>query len=356
MRRRFDSLAELPLEQLRDARWDDQPAVIADAAAEFGSGVMPLARSPLPSLPPDSMRDDWDRDTDVSRCLELRGPSVPPVARRQAALLRMDSSDAGALHPLDQLPCRIGRHPTCEVRIVDNDVSRLHAQLVPDGEGHAIEDLGAQNGVFVQGRRVSRCRLQDGDWIQLGPRVQLRYSVTDQSERQLLERLYESSSRDPLTGAHTRQYFASHLSSEISFAARHESPVSLMLIDIDHFKRVNDTYGHAAGDAVLRQVSKAMLQRLRAPELLARYGGEEFAVCVRGADVRSCTRIAERLRQTVAALPVLYDKQTIPVTVSIGCASLSCASRGSADELFLVADRRLYSAKRGGRNQVVSAG
>jgi diguanylate cyclase (GGDEF)-like protein len=206
----------------------------------------------------------------------------------------------------------------------------------------------------VNGRRVAREVLRDGDWIQLGPRVRFRYSVSDDNELKLLQQLYETSSRDALTGAFNRQHFTRLLATELSFAERHTAPLALMLLDLDHFKLVNDTHGHGAGDAVLRQVTKALMQRLRDGDSLARYGGEEFAVCLRGTDLRSSARMAERLRATVAAVPVLYEARPVPVTISIGCATLACTTDNSADSLIAVADRRLYAAKHGGRNRVVA--
>jgi two-component system, cell cycle response regulator len=206
----------------------------------------------------------------------------------------------------------------------------------------------------VQDKLVQRARLSDGDRVQLGPRVGFRYSMTDASQEELLKRLYESSTRDALTGAYNRKHFDERLHSEVAFALRHGTEAALVLFDIDHFKKVNDAHGHQAGDKVLQQITQTVQRRLRTEDLLARFGGEEFAIVLRGTDKAAGSLVAERLRAVIGALPVVVDRTPIPVTISAGCASLACCAVRSAEELVAVADRRLYVAKRGGRNRVVS--
>ena len=222
----------------------------------------------LPSLSPDPVFvEEAERDTDVST--SIRAMSMLPEPRKQAALIRMDGVGAGTAMTLGVGTTRMGRDAGCELRIEDSAVSRVHAEIVRLDSTHVLVDLGAQNGVFVNGRQVSREALHDGDWIQLGPRVRFRYSVSDDNELKLLQRLYETSSRDALTGAYNRQHFGRLMATELSFAERHHTPLSLMLIDLDRFKQVNDRYGHGAGDIVLKQVTTALTQRLRDGDTLA---------------------------------------------------------------------------------------
>jgi two-component system, cell cycle response regulator len=355
-RQALDSETEFALEHLRGTNWDEVSTRDAalPPAPSFSSAVLPVARPMLPSLSPDPVFvEEAERDTDVSA--SIRAMSMLPEPRKQAALIRMDGVGAGTAVTLGAGTTRMGRDSGCELRIEDSAVSRVHAEIVRLDSTHVLVDLGAQNGVFVNGRQISREALHDGDWIQLGPRVRFRYSVSDDNELKLLQRLYETSSRDALTGAYNRQHFVRLMATELSFAERHHTPLSLMLIDLDHFKQVNDSYGHGAGDVVLKQVTTALTQRLRDGDTLARFGGEEFAVCLRGTDLRTCSRMAERLRATVATVPVVYEGRYIPVTISIGCASLACAPEKNLEKLLAVADRRLYAAKRTGRNRVVAA-
>lgn len=284
--------------------------------------------------------------------------SRPPVpaTRDRAVLLRMDGVLAGQVFVIGSGPCTLGRHPTNQVRLDDAGISRFHSQVSCEHEQYWVEDLGSKNGTFVQGRAVQRASIQDGDWVQLGPRVAFRFSLTDTRQELLLRRLYESSTRDALTGAYNRKHFDERLRTEIAFAARHRAEASLVLFDIDHFKKVNDTFGHQAGDAVLRQVAMLVGRRLRAEDVFARVGGEEFAVILRGIDRAGAARAAERIRTTVATLPVTFDGHTIPITLSAGCASVRCSAERTPEDIIAIADRRLYDAKRGGRNRVVAVG
>jgi diguanylate cyclase (GGDEF)-like protein len=176
-------------------------------------------------------------------------------------------------------------------------------------------------------------------------------------EERLLRRLYESSTRDALTGAYNRSHFDERLRAEIAFASRHGTEASLVLLDIDHFKRVNDTYGHQAGDIVLKELVTTSQRSLRTEDVFARFGGEEFGVILRGINLRGATRLGERLRVALEQTSIVFEDKTIRATLSAGCASMLCCPSGaSPDELVRVADRRLYLAKTGGRNRVISEG
>lgn len=290
----------------------------------------------------------------TGRATEVGPPPSLLGARDRALLLRMDGVHAGQVVPLEH-SLTIGRHPNNGVVIDDTGVSRYHAEIHCEGEHIYLKDLGARNGTIVQGHAVTGVvELHDGDFIQFGPRVGFRFSLTDLKQEKLLQRLYESSNRDALTGAYNRKHFDERLLSELAYAARHQSSTALLLFDIDHFKKVNDTYGHAAGDAVLRQVSGIAQSRLRTEDVFARIGGEEFAVLLRGVNLQGSVRLAERLRTSVSSVATLYEQTPVPVTISIGCASTKCEGGELGDQLIRLADERLYRAKNGGRNRVVS--
>jgi diguanylate cyclase (GGDEF)-like protein len=164
--------------------------------------------------------------------------------------------------------------------------------------------------------------------------------------------LYETSIRDHLTNVSNRRYFSQRLDKEISFGARHRMPLSILILDADRFKLINDIRGHAAGDAVLVGLAAVISSNLRAEDLVARYGGEEFVVLLRGTPLEGACVAAERLRKAVEAHPFEFAGTRFTVTVSIGCAT-AIAERNS-EELLQAADRCLYEAKRSGRNCVVS--
>jgi len=208
----------------------------------------------------------------------------------------------------------------------------------------------------VQGQRVSRQLLRDGDVIQFGPTAVFRYTITDESQEALLQQLYDASVTDALTSAHNREHFDTQLRSELSYARRHKVDVSLAFFDVDHFKKVNDTYGHQAGDAVLVGLASAIRSMIRNEDVFARYGGEEFALILRGIDGVGAGAVGERLRERVEAMRVPHEGKVLSVTVSVGCSSFAELDEKTPEALVGTADKRLYTAKRTGRNRVVSQG
>ncbi|HVW30054.1 MAG TPA: GGDEF domain-containing protein [Polyangiaceae bacterium] len=282
--------------------------------------------------------------------------SIPlPAQRDRAVLVRMDEGQAGQVIPADGPDLRIGRHPTSTLVIDDDGISRSHARIVRRGAAYFIEDLKSSNGTYVNGARVESVELTEGSLVQLGPRVRFRFSIVDEHQERILRQLYESSVRDALTGVFNRAYFLERLGGELAYANRHSSDASLLLLDIDHFKKINDTFGHPGGDAVLRTFAATVRKVLRVEDIFARYGGEEFIVLLRGIAIEGAARAGERLRRAVALSPTDFGAQRIECTVSIGCASLSCGER-SAQGLIATADRRLYAAKHAGRDRVIYTG
>jgi two-component system, cell cycle response regulator len=274
--------------------------------------------------------------------------------RDRHLLVCMSGSFVGRVHTLGEKPCVIGRQQGHDVWVPDNGVSRQHASIERDGDGYRLSDLGSANGTYVDGERVTRHLLSDGDLIQLGPAALFRYLVTDADHEKMLTSLYEASVRDPLTGAYNRDYFDERLRAEVAFARRHRTEVALVMFDIDHFKNVNDTYGHPAGDQVLLQLSTTVRQSIRLEDVLVRYGGEEFAVVLRNIESGGVVVLAERLRRLVEAMEVTTAHAVIRITASFGCAALADCSEVSAAALIQVADQRLLRAKREGRNRVAS--
>lgn len=306
--------------------------------------------SPLSLVDP----DDDEEVTSITNLGEIAQRSAPKL-RDRATLTMVTGAQAGLVFTLAAGETLVGRSKECAIRIDDGGISRRHARILPDGPDHWIlEDLESRNGTTVNGAPALRHRLADGDRIGLGPSVELRFAITDEAEEELLRRLYESAVSDALTGCFNRKHFGERLASELAYAKRHSTPLSLVMFDLDHFKRVNDTLGHLAGDHVLRTVAGLLKRTLRAEDVLARYGGEEFAVIARGIDVAQAVMLGERLRTTVERARIQYGADVIPVTVSVGVASLACCTRGgSLEEIVHVADTRLYEAKHGGRNRTI---
>jgi diguanylate cyclase (GGDEF)-like protein len=271
-------------------------------------------------------------------------------------LIRARGAQLGQVLKLAQQMHRVGRANDCEIWLSDDGVSRKHATITFENGGYSIEDTGSANGTFVGGQKVERATLRDGDLIQFGPQAVFRYSVADEGQEQLLRQLYEASVTDALTGANNREHFDSQLRMELSFARRHGTDLAVVMFDVDHFKRVNDTFGHPVGDEVLVEISKATRRLVRNEDVFARYGGEEFVLILRGIALDGARIVGERLRERIAELSITTDKGPLKVTVSVGCASFASTPEATAESLVQVADKRLYTAKRGGRNRVVADG
>ena len=155
---------------------------------------------------------------------------------------------------------------------------------------------------------------------------------------------------DGLTQIHNKRYLYEELEREVTRARRHERPLSVLMFDIDFFKRINDQYGHLAGDYVLRELARVVQERIRRDEVFARYGGEEFSIVLPETPLEGALALGESLRSRIAEHPFTFQGERIPTTISVGCAQLS--GQGGGQELIQQADEKLYEAKRSGRNRV----
>lgn len=263
----------------------------------------------------------------------------------------------GRMTKLDKAELIMGRSSETALQIEDDGVSRKHAKVVQASSGHfQLVDLGSTNGTFLNGIKVSVANLQDGDKIQIGSNTVLKFSIQDQLEEQYQRSIYESATRDGLTRIFNKKYFLDTLRKEFAYCLRHRVALSLVMFDVDHFKRINDDHGHAAGDQVLAAVARALQGALRAGDFAARLGGEEFLVGCVDADAARAATLGERLRAAVAALQPTPPASgtSLHCTVSVGI-SRSITDAAQWDAALREADQALYAAKQGGRNRVVRA-
>jgi diguanylate cyclase (GGDEF)-like protein len=273
---------------------------------------------------------------------------------RSACFVVIAGKRTGAMYKLDKGEVLIGRGKEASIRIDDEGVSRLHSKIVRHPEGIvAIVDLKSTNGTFCNGERIDTHVLQDGDRIQIGMTTIIKFSLQDSLEEDFQRHQYESATRDPLTNCYNKSYFLERLPSEFAFAKRHDKPVSLAMMDIDRFKKINDSHGHLAGDFVLRKIGSMLQERLRADDFLARYGGEEFALIMRESPKQNALQTAERIRKLIETTPFKHEGKRIAVTISIGVATWPAEHIDSGQDLVKAADANLYAAKRRGRNKVV---
>jgi two-component system cell cycle response regulator len=283
-------------------------------------------------------------------------PAIPPEGgehkRDLAYLVVLAGVSAGEMFKLQAPRTVVGRGTRVAVRLNDEGVSREHCAFVREGETISVVDLGSTNGTFVNGIKIDRKELTDGDKIMVGSTSILKFTYHDALDEVFQRQMYESALRDGLTKVFNKKYFTDYLEKEFAFASRHGGPLALIFLDIDHFKKINDTHGHQAGDFVLSELSQMMAQLLRTEDVLARFGGEEFTVLCRGSDQKGAAIVAERLRQAVEQRKFTFGGKDIPVTISLGVASLPESGVSDHAAFLAAADKALYDAKRGGRNRV----
>lgn len=268
----------------------------------------------------------------------------------RATLVVVAGPMPGQVHSLVKDSVVIGRDPMADIQIEDAGVSRRHARIAAVAGGHVVEDLGSANGTFLGGTRVSRQEVASGDRIQLGPRIVLRFALLDEDEEVMHRQLFESSTRDALTGAFNKKYITERLVAEVAHALRHRSSLEVVVCDLDKFKHVNDQFGHLVGDRVLRAVAGRVQAVIRSEDVFGRFGGEEFVVLSRSSDA---ARLAERIRMAVEQLVVPTDRGPLRVTLSLGVARIDeLGAEVSPERLLDTADLRLLEAKRLGRNRV----
>ena len=303
------------------------------------------------SLDDDAEFEEVDSDRTVIQGIkDLTGS----LESRQAYLIVISGPQVGKMFRLAQ-KITIGRSADCDVYLDDEGISRNHARVEQDEFGNAvILDLGSTNGTYFNGTRISRYQMRDGDKIQVGSTTILKFSYQDSLEEAFHQHQYESATKDPLTGIYNKKFFSEQLGKDFSYALRHNETTSLIIFDIDRFKKVNDTYGHQAGDLVLRHLAKVVAGSLRSEDLFARIGGEEFAIVLRQVDEKRAHVLAERIRRTVEVSKFMWGQTRMRITISLGVATLKRANFHDAASLVRAADEHLYKAKRSGRNRVSS--
>jgi diguanylate cyclase (GGDEF)-like protein len=180
----------------------------------------------------------------------------------------------------------------------------------------------------------------------------MRLSRLDPQDLAITLALADAARNDPLTGTFHRGYFDRRLCAEVERSSQNERSTSLVMIDIDYFKKINDEHGHTAGDSVLRSVAAIISGVTRVEDVVARYGGEEFAIIVPGATMLGAALLAQRVRTAIEQATIDTDGRPLRITASLGVATVECGQTASAHELICAADEALYAAKREGRNRV----
>lgn len=253
--------------------------------------------------------------------------------------------------PLERGTVVLGRGQDADIRFEDELVSRRHCALSFDGGSVTVEDLGSTNGTFVDGNFVHKQILDSDNRLQIG-RMVLKVAYKDPSEEAFSRELYEAATKDPLTGILNRQAFAERSAGELVYARRNDTFINIVMIDIDNFKQVNDTWGHQCGDLVLKEIARLLSDEKRDSDLLARYGGEEFLLLMNGITPEDAKKRAEKLRIAIAHHIFSWMDTRIPVTISLGISSRKGTDVSQIADLIAESDKLLYVAKGNGKNQV----
>ena len=275
----------------------------------------------------------------------------PGTVTGNGILIVIYGHDLGRRVHIGVEPVVIGRSPQCEIQVDQESVSRNHCRVWFDGSGFFVHDLGSTNGTYVNDSLVEgEGRLRHGDQLKVG-RTILKFIVGDDVEADYHEEIYRLMTTDGLTQLHNKRHFDEMLDREVARAKRYKRSFSLLVFDIDHFKSINDRWGHLAGDAILRQLGAVLLGRLRVNDVVARIGGEEFGLITPEVGVDGAKDLAGKIQRLTADTRFEFEGARVDVTVSVGVAEWQ-PHYEDAEEVLKAADAKMYEAKRNGRNQV----
>jgi diguanylate cyclase (GGDEF)-like protein len=294
-------------------------------------------------------------DDGTTQRRSIRPARVFADGREPACLVVLQGQRLGQRIDIGDAPLVIGRAPECEFQILERSVSREHSKIWREPSGYRVKDLDSTNKTFLNDQPIIEAELKDGDHITIGSCV-LKFMDRSSVEARYHEEIYQLATVDPLTDLYNRRQFIELLEKELARASNHRRPLALLIIDIDHFKAINDRYGHPAGDGVLKRVARTVSAHAREEFIIARIGGEEFAAVLPEHTVEQAAEFAERLRIAIAQHDMAStDGGLKRVTVSIGAAEWLAGMTASAD-LLRAADEQLYRAKQEGRNTVRRTG
>lgn len=285
------------------------------------------------------------------------------TGERRPALVFLRGELLAVPIPLDRAEVTLGRALDADIRINDSRASRLHARVTTEPDAatgeirYRLNDLDSTNGTILNGKPIRQAFLQDGDKFEVGDQL-IRFEMLDEIDREFQQQIHRLLVHDELTGLLTSKSFFSELRREAARAEAESMPFCVLMMDLDHFKEVNDTYGHLAGSETLEVVGAVIKKTLRAGDVGARFGGEEFAAFLLDADYAQGLVAAERVRSAIEKheFPAVRqgsaeEPRTHRMTISVGVAVFPEDARDPI-QLVEMADSALYRAKRSGRNRV----
>ena len=289
-------------------------------------------------------------DTARNKTLNARPESRHAKPNLTGRILQIHPVDLETgLVALGEDPFIVGRDANCDLTISEQAVSRQHAKFERTATGFLVTDLGSTNGTWVNGKQIQTQTLRSGNRVRIGARI-FKFIATDQLEAHYHEAVYSMITQDSLTNAWNKRYLLETLNRELKRRQRTGRALTLMLLDLDYFKKVNDTHGHLVGDEMLRQTADRLRASIREEDILARFGGEEFCIVLSETSAEDAKICAERCLKAISEQPFLTSAGEIKSSISIGIGeakdSMTC------DELIKLADDKLYQAKQQGRNRL----
>ena len=297
-----------------------------------------------PNHPNTPMSDDKTQKAQPGQILQHS-------TRTESILIEIYGPNLGKNFRITENVITIGRDPSCTIPIDQENVSRLHCKLENIQQDTYVEDLESTNGTYLNDAPVKRKKLDHGDLLKVGG-VVFKFVSGGNIEGLYHEEIYRMTITDGLTQVANKRYLIEFLEREISRASRFGRPLSILMLDLDFFKSVNDNYGHLAGDSVLRETCTLLSRMVRREELLARYGGEEFIIVLPETSLSTATTIGEKARQMIQQHDFVFGETRIPISISIGASELSPKTANPLD-FIRAADEKLYQAKAQGRNCVI---
>lgn len=295
--------------------------------------------------------NDSDEKTRVTEVVQPTAPQKGTGTDCLVVIYTTEKALLGKRFVLENSPLRIGRGPDNHIVLEGDSVSRRHTHLERRGgeSWYAVDDRST-NGTYVNEDQIpGEVKLNNGDRIKVGPTI-LKFLSGADAEAKYHEEIYRMTIIDGLTQIHNKRYLIEALERDVMRARRHERELCAIIFDIDHFKGINDRFGHLAGDYVLRELARVIQDRTRRDEVFARYGGEEFVIILPETSLDGAVQLAETLRDKVEGHQFVFQGESIPVTISMGAALLQENMTGT--DLITAADTKLYEAKNGGRNKV----